>query len=102
MKKISSDVEICKFNGVGECTVYLGGLSNLDKAELVWRVDEEYKEMYETEGYVLTLKEIQEQLKDKRRLITIIVNEPLHSEIWQYGNYNDDTWYCIAEGCGYA
>ena len=101
MRKIEDPekVIICEFDGVSAGTVYLGGISFLERwnDKLDWRVDDGcswFKPCKE-----LTLKEIAEQMNSP--MITVFVESPLHGEIYQYGNYGDE-WWQIGETGGYA
>ena len=103
MKKITNpeEFEICPFDGMNVSRVYLGGVAELERVILTWRIDKERSEMIEINCYVLTLKEIAEQLREKTDLITVIVQRPLSGEIYQWGNYGDE-WRQIGELDGYA
>ena len=103
MKKITnpSEFEICPFDGNTVSRVYLGGLADLEKVILTWRRNEERDKLYGIECYVLTLKEIADQLREKADLITVIVQRPLSGEIYQWGNYGDE-WWQIGTLDGYA
>ncbi len=97
--------EICRFNGVVESSVYVGGLSGLMLAtgDLEWRYDKEASKMCLVPYQTLTLSEISDQLcgKHKRPLIWVIVDEPLQGKIYEYGNHGD-MWEQVGELCGYA
>ena len=106
---IDGDTELIRFDGVTATQVYIGGLSFLTKAELVWREspimapDDEDGETQVDVWEMLTLNEIAEQLKDNPfMLITIFIDDPMQGEILQYGNYNDGKWYRIGNTMGYA
>lgn len=102
LEKITEDYKLLQFDTVTEVTVYTGGLSNLEKADLIWNKEYgEYARIFCMEyTETITLSEIVEQL-GKDKLITVIINGPQSSEIWQYGNYGDE-WYKLGEVCGYA
>ena len=100
MKKITEDLELCKFDGVSCTAVYVGGMTSLYPATIKWRKVEE-GEFGEIE--VLKLSEIVEQLEEKNvPIITVIIDSPMYGKILQYGNYPDDCWYEIGQTCGYA
>lgn len=101
MEQIKEDLELCEFDGIDSATVYCGGLSYLEKAELKWRnADEETCEtLGMCEVHILKLSEIAKQLNSG--IITIIIEEPLKGRILQYGNYGD-SWWEIGTTCGYA
>lgn len=103
MKKITnpSEFEICPFDGMTTSRVYLGGVADLKKVILTWRTDEKRNEVKGIKFYVLTLKEIADQLREKTDLITVIVQRPLSGEIYQWGNYGDE-WWQIGTLDGYA
>ena len=95
--------EIQKFNGVDSCGVYMGGLDRLVQInnELDWHKDTEHVAEYGMEVEYLELHEISEQIIT-RRLITVIVNSPMRSKVFQYGNYPDAGWVYLGEVQGYA
>ena len=95
--------EIQKFNGVDSCAVYAGGLDRLVHInnELEWHTDTEHIAEYGMEVEYLELHEISEQIQT-RGLITVIVNSPMRSKIFQYGNYPDAGWVYLGEVQGYA
>lgn len=103
MEKIKNpeEYEICKFDGVGSSTVYIGSFDNLERAKLEWH--KEYVEPMGMELETLTLDEIKEQIKeqDKLFMITVFISNTLSGEILQYGNYGD-SWWKIGTTCGYA
>ena len=106
LKKIEEPdkYEICEFDSVNAAHVYLGSFDNLTKAELKWRTDPELGKACfgnPKEGHVLTLKEIQDQLKKQNTMITIFLESPTNGKILQYGNYGD-SWWIIGETSGYA
>ena len=103
MKKITNpeEFEICPFDGVDVSRVYVGGVTELERVILTWRIDKERSEMMGIKYYVLTLKEIADRLREKTDLITVIVQRPLSGEIYQWGNYGDE-WWQIGELDGYA
>lgn len=97
MKKITEDLELCKFDGVTQTTVYTGGVCGLVKVDLEWR-----KEHCEYLGDMecLKLHEIVKQLPHEL-LITVIIQSMFDGKILQYGNYGDE-WWEIGSTCGYA
>lgn len=97
MKKITEDLELCKFDGVTAVGIYAGGMAWLYPAPVKLRKVEE-GEFGKIE--VLKLSEIAEQFP--KLIITVIINSPLNGQILQYGNYNDGCWYQIGETEGYA
>lgn len=98
-RKITEDLELCRFDGVNETVVYTGGLCLLVPANIQWR-NTGFCEITETELEYLNLSEIVKQLPHIP-LITVVVNGPLRGEIYQYGNYGPE-WWCIGETMGYA
>lgn len=99
---MNKDTELIRFDGVDVVQVYTGGMTHLEKADLKWRDGgQELSRLFGFKAEILTLGEIEEQLGD-RHLITIVIEGPLSGEIWQYGNYTDDTWYKIGTLRGYA
>lgn len=103
IKMVADDIELCEFDGVTAVAVYSGGVNRLEKInhKLRWRYDAEISRMCFDPAKVLKLSEIAEQCKDEY-IITVIVESPLHGEIYQYGNYYDNKWYKIGETAGYA
>lgn len=102
LEDIKTDIKLIRFDGNTEVTVYTGGLSNLKIADIKWK-----KEINEISkifcfDYIetITLKEIVNQL-GKKEIITLIINGPFESEIWQYGNYGD-VWVSLGSIQGYA
>lgn len=95
--------EVNKFDGVDSCGVYVGGLDRLVRInnELEWHKDTEHVAEYGMEVEYLELHEISEQIKT-RGLITVIVNSPMRSKVFQYGNYPDTGWVYLGEVQGYA
>lgn len=95
--------ELCKFDTVDLTTVYIGGLSRLRNVTpaLKWRVDESAEEYLDMKLELLTLKEISDQLGDEK-IITVIHEGPMHTEIFQHGNYLDAGWVRLGEVMGYA
>lgn len=97
---------VYKFDGVTASAVYVGGLTDLKKADtLTWHEDKEASKMCGIPTYVLTLDEIRERLQNQyggsSPLITVIIDNPLSGWIIQYGNYGDE-WWKIGETGGYA
>ena len=95
--------EIQKFNGVDSCGVYAGGLDKLVRInnELEWHKDTEHVAEYGMEVEYLELHEISEQIKTKS-LLTVFVNSPMRSKVFQYGNYPDAGWVYLGDIQGYA
>lgn len=101
-EKIPGDTEIMKFNGVGAAAVYTGWLTALEKAEVKWNVTDESRETAEICGgrpEFITLDELAAQFPDQ--LITVIIDDPLSGEIWNYGN-SGKNWVRIGTTGGYA
>lgn len=105
MEKVecSNEILICEFDGVTECAVYVGGMSNLKKVndKMRWRYDARISRECFDPAKVLTLDEIAAQLSEESRIITVITNGPLHGVIYQYGNYGNE-WWLIGKTWGYA
>lgn len=95
--------EVSKFDGVDSCGVYVGGLNRLVQItnELEWHKDTEHVAEYGMEVEYLELHEISEQIKTSS-LLTVIVNSPMRSKVFQYGNYPDAGWVYLGEVQGYA
>lgn len=97
MKKITEDMELCRFDGVNATAVYVGSMTELQLADLEWRHEDcEYRGDIE----VLKLSEIVDQLWEAT-IITVFINEPMSGTILQYGNYNDGCWWEIGKTDGY-
>ena len=103
-EKIDDNETIIRFDSITTSAVYTGGLTQL--VNVTNRIDwhEEFREDLFMEIGTITLKEIAEQLtvgKAKAPLITVIVNNPRGTDVYQYGNYNDNSWYRLGNLCGY-
>ena len=93
MGRVEDAIIIYESTYTDSAAVYLGGLTRLVKVNDLLRWNTE-------EGKSLTLAEIARQLPSGQ-IITVIVNAPLHGEIYQYGNYPDEKWYLIGTTQGY-
>lgn len=96
---VSEDIEVHELTATASAAVYIGGLTRLTKVNelLQWRFDEELAAALHwglQDAKVLRLSEIAEQLPSGQ-VISVIVESPLHGEIYQYGNYHDGKWYQI-------
>lgn len=95
-----------RFDGVCVTSIYFGGFDSLHNItdSFDWRHVCNKESGYEADQ--LTLQEITDQLKAKgiseHCIITVFVDEPMHTAIYQYGNYPDGYWYKIGDGMGYA
>ncbi|MBP1591516.1 hypothetical protein [Ruminococcus sp.] len=101
-EEIPGDTVIWRFDGVRSATVYLGWLSDLTPADVKWRQDDEsYEtaELCDCEADYITLDELAEQFPKKQ--ITVIIDDPLNGEIWNYGNAGK-MWLRIGITGGYA
>ena len=101
-EEIPGDTVIWKFNGIGAAAVYLGWLTDLTPAAVKWRQDDESHETAEIcdgEPDFITLNELAEQFPKKQ--ITVIIDDPLDGEIWNYGNAGKK-WLRIGTTGGYA
>lgn len=99
------DLEVTKFDTVSTATVYLGYFDNLlyINDRLKWRTEDWGEEIGDIE--ILTLSEIWEQVKNifsNERIVTVIVDSPLHGEIYVCGNHKEGIWEKIGETRGYA
>jgi hypothetical protein len=77
--------------------VYTGGLTQLVNVTNCIDWHEEFREDLFMEIGKITLKEIAKQLtvgNAKVPLITVIVNNPRDTDVYQYGNYNDNSSKC--------
>ena len=94
--------EVNKFDGVNDTAVYLGGLSNLQKItqNVKWHKDTEHEGEYGMLVEHSTLHEISEQFKES--MITVIVNGPMRTKVFQYGNYPGKGWIYLGNIQGYA
>lgn len=101
-KEIPGDTVIWKFNGIGAAAVYLGWLTDLTPAVVKWRQNDESLETAEIcdgEPDFITLDELAEQFPDQ--MITVIIDDPLDGEIYNYGNAGKK-WLRIGTTGGYA
>jgi hypothetical protein len=96
------DYVVGKDDTVDSTAVYKGGMTNLENITdtLKWNADKSAEEYIYIPYEYLTLKEISDQVGE--RMITVIVNGPLKTTIFQYGNYLDAGWVCLGEIMGYA
>ena len=100
------ELTIVKDDTVTNSAVYIGGLCNLTNYtdHLKW-ISEPCEPLYMDIEY-LTLAQIHNQIKkmtnDERVMITVIVNGPLHGDIYQCGNHKDGVWEKIGKTLGYA
>lgn len=93
---------INRFDGITSAAIYYNGLDRLVNASdrVVWHKDAEHIMEYGQEVEYLELHEISEQIK--HGLITVIINDPMRSKIFQWGNYPDQGWVFLGEVQGYA
>jgi len=94
--------EVNRFDGIDDTAVYLGGLSNLQKItqNVKWHKDTEHEGEYGMVVEYSTLHEISEQFKES--MITVIVNGPMRTKVFQYGNYPGAGWIYLGNIQGYA
>lgn len=95
--------EVNRFDGVDSCAVYKGGLGRLVNVTnaLKWHRDTEHVGEYGMEIEYLELHEISEQM-EYRGLLTVFINSPMKSKVFQYGNYPDAGWVFLGNIQGYA
>ena len=95
--------EVSKFDGIYSTSVYKGGFNNLVNItdQLKQHSDSEHVGEYGMEMEFLQLHEISEQV-DFSGLVTVIENGPLHTNIFQWGNYPGDGWVLLGGIQGYA
>ena len=101
-EEIPGDTVIWRFEGVRSATVYIGWLCGLSPADVKWRQDDdsyETAELCDCDADYITLDELAEQFPDT--LITVIIDDPLNGEIWNYGNAGK-MWIRIGITGGYA
>lgn len=101
-EEIPGDTVIWRFDGVRSATVYIGWLNGLTPADVKWRQDDdsyETAELCDCEADYITLDELAEQFPKKQ--ITVIIDDPLDGEIWNYGNAGKK-WLRIGITGGYA
>lgn len=101
-EEIPGDTEIWRFDGVRSATVYLGWISDLTPADVKWRQDDdsyETAELCDCEADYITLDELAKQFPKKQ--ITVIIDDPVNGEIWNYGNAGRK-WLRIGITGGYA
>ena len=90
--------QLVEFDTVTKTTVYTGSFSYLKEIELEWH--KEFCEGLCMDLGFLTFNEIAEQV-GKDKMITVFVQDPFVTEIYQYGNYKD-TWMFLGTVGGYA
>lgn len=95
--------EINRWDGVDSAAVYEGGLDRLVNItdSFTWHKDTEHVPEYGMEVEYLTLHEISEQYSG-HNLLTVFINSPMRSKVFQYGNYTDAGWVFLGEIQGYA
>lgn len=101
-EEIPGDTKIWKFDGVRAAAVYTGWLTRLEKVKIRWNNTEESREIANAcDGCpeFITLDELAAQFPDQ--LITVVIDDPLSGEIWNYGNSGRD-WVRIGITGGYA
>lgn len=100
------DFTIVRDDTITNSAVYIGGLCNLkDCTNLLKWISEPCEPLYMNIEYLsLTqiYKQVQKMVNDKGVLITVIVNDPLHAEIYQCGNHEEGKWEKLGRIMGYA
>lgn len=102
-EEIPGNTRIYQFDGINEAAVYMGGFTWLTPIEVEWHTDDESFETAEIcdgDPDFITLDEIVEQFPDATQL-TVIIDSPLHGEIYNYGNHGK-RWLRIGTTGGYA
>ena len=98
LTKEEQNQQLVEFDTVSQTCVYTGGVSNLKPTQLNW--NKEYCEGLCMDLEFLTFNEIVEQL-GKDKMITVFVQGPFTTEVYQYGNYKE-TWMYLGTFGGYA
>ena len=101
-EEIPGSTEIWRYDGIGAAVVYRGWLKELEPANVKWKTTEQsIKVANATDGEpeFITLDEITEQYPDEQ--LTVIIDQPLNGEIWNYGNAGKK-WLRIGITGGYA
>lgn len=103
-QKVEDSLSVIRSDDVTMSGVYLGGLADLsnitDKIEWKMITDEENSTMGHIEK--ATLKEIADQFGGGgQNMITVIVDHPKDTEVYQYGNYGD-SWFSLGNLAGYC
>ena len=95
--------EVCKFDGIDSTTVYKGGFGHLVNItdQLTWHKDSEHVGEYGMEIEFLELHEISDQI-NTMGMITVIEEDPMKTNIFQWGNYPGDSWINLGSVQGYA
>lgn len=98
---------IYRFDGVSDTSVYINSFSDLENVsdKLNW-----HKEFVYSLGTLekLTLQDIYTQIKelytqkDRCPIITLFIEDPLKTEIYQCNNYEEGRWVCLGKIDGYA
>ena len=87
-EEIPGSKRIYQFDGINSSAVYEGGLTHLEQLDVEWNTDDESYETAEIcdgDPEYISLDEIVEQFPDADQL-TVIIDSPLHGEIYNYGN----------------
>ena len=95
--------EVCKFDGIGSTTVYKGGFGHLINItdQLAWHKDFEHTGEYGMEIEFLELHEISDQI-NTIGMVTVIEEDPMKTNIFQWGNYLGGNWINLGSVQGYA
>jgi len=102
-ERVDGSVEICPFDGVNSCGVYVGFLTDMTcvTKKLNWRLVDGDSKIYAIPYRVLTLDEIREQCANYSGLIIVVREGALGGDILQYGNHGE-RWEVVGELGGYA
>lgn len=103
-RKLDS-IELYKFDGVNETSVYIGSFNNLRDVTclLPWHDSPHFATGESTKS--VTLGEIAEWIETeapKARMATVFVVGPMRTRIYQMGNYGRGIWHDMGTICGYA
>lgn len=98
-------LEVVDFDSITQTSVYVGFLSDLVNYTNTLDWHKKFVNGLDMEVGTLSLTEIYEQIKavcGGSRVITVFVENPLHGEIYQCGNYEDGKWVKLGNTMGYA
>lgn len=105
-QKVEDSLTVVRYTDILMSAVYLGDLTSLvnvtDKAK--WRINKDESEDFPYGDIEeLTLKEIADQFAtNKHQTITVIVDQPKDTDVYQYNNYGDGCWYSLGSLCGFC
>ena len=102
LEKVEEDTPITIFDSVTCTGIYLGGLDELQNVTDLLPCQTEIHPALGFEVRKTTLKEIANCFCHHGDIITVFVDNPKDTIVYQYNNYSDNSWYILGELAGYA